>query len=349
MSRVPQGQFGLLADPKPRWRAFGTSIVLQILILALIAAIPAARPQTFVQRTDLVYYDVEKVAPEPLRPEPIHRERVTAPPPRPADLAVEPPPVEVMKPPAPVLPQPEIHPQEQPHLVRVVHPVNFTPTVSQPAAAKPAREIETNVFGGSSAMPTVNKPAREVQTGGFGDPNGLPGDARGGSKGNVAKLGSFDLPQGSGYGNGSGGLHGVRGVVASAGFGNGIATAAPSSNINGVVRTSGFDQVQAAAQPRRERPAVSAPAVTPVEILYKPRPTYTDEARQLKLEGEVILDVVFSASGEVRVNRVVRGLGHGLDEAAERAAEQIRFKPAMSEGAAVDFPALVHIEFELAY
>jgi hypothetical protein len=60
--------------------------------------------------------------------------------------------------------------------------------------------------------------------------------------------------------------------------------------------------------------------------------------------------VVFPASGEqVRVNRVVKGLGHGLDEAAIRAAEQIKFKPALSNGHPVDFPAVIHIVFQMAY
>jgi TonB-like protein len=51
----------------------------------------------------------------------------------------------------------------------------------------------------------------------------------------------------------------------------------------------------------------------------------------------------------VQTVRVVKGLGHGLDEAALHAAEQIRFKPAMQEGHAVDFPAIAHIVFQVAF
>jgi TonB family protein len=86
-----------------------------------------------------------------------------------------------------------------------------------------------------------------------------------------------------------------------------------------------------------------------MEILYKPNPVYTEEARRLRLEGEVLLEVVFGASGELRVLRVVRGLGHGLDEAAVRSAQQIRFKPAKREGQAVDSVATLHVRFQLAY
>jgi TonB family protein len=58
--------------------------------------------------------------------------------------------------------------------------------------------------------------------------------------------------------------------------------------------------------------------------------------------------VVFLASSQVQVIRVVSGLGHGLDEAAVRAAKQIRFRPAQREGQPIDFPARVRIEFRLA-
>jgi hypothetical protein len=45
---------------------------------------------------------------------------------------------------------------------------------------------------------------------------------------------------------------------------------------------------------------------------------------------------------------VVRGLGYGLDEAAEQAATRIRFKPAQADGRAVDYRATVHITFRMS-
>ena len=99
------------------------------------------------------------------------------------------------------------------------------------------------------------------------------------------------------------------------------------------------------------KPAPQAPppprADRPVEVVYKPSPAYTDEARAKRVEGEVILEVEFTADGKVRVLRVVNGLGHGLDEMAQRAAEQIRFKPATSRGTPVDFRANLTIVFRL--
>jgi TonB family protein len=114
------------------------------------------------------------------------------------------------------------------------------------------------------------------------------------------------------------------------------------------VKTGGFGDDTAVVGPQPvQRVQAKAPANTPVEILSKPKPVYTQEARNLRLEGEVSLEVVFSASGSVQVVRVVRGLGHGLDEAAEQAAAQIKFHPGTRDGVPVDTRATVHIVFEL--
>ena len=109
------------------------------------------------------------------------------------------------------------------------------------------------------------------------------------------------------------------------------------------------DENTAAAAPKPKAVAPPTGNSKPVEILFKPKPAYTDEARAKKIEGEVLLQVVFTAGGDVQVVRVVQGLGHGLDESAQSAARQIKFHPALQNGQAVDFPAVVHIVFELAY
>jgi len=117
----------------------------------------------------------------------------------------------------------------------------------------------------------------------------------------------------------------------------------------GSVQTSGFGDQTVAADAPKKKAASTEGTTTPVDILDKPKPEYTAEGRSLKLEGDVVLELVFLANGTVQINRVVSGLGHGLDEAATRAAQHIKFKPAKREGQAVDFPARVRIEFRLAY
>jgi TonB family protein len=197
----------------------------------------------------------------------------------------------------------------------------------------------------------VNAPIEKVQTGGFGDPNGLPGTGKQGAKLYAAALGSFDMPAGPGQGNGSGGAKGIKGTVASADFGNGVATPGKGdgrSNGKGVA-TGGFGAEQVVHEGPKIAQAQTGPATTPVEITFKPNPVYSDEARSLKLEGEVLLEVNFYANGTLNVNRVVRGLGHGLDEAAMQAAKRIRFKPALRYGQPVDSTAVVHVTFQMAY
>jgi TonB family protein len=213
------------------------------------------------------------------------------------------------------------------------------------------KTIRTNLFSsGSSAPQTTRKPPELVQTGGFGDPNGVPAKTTQTRAVNIASAGGFDMPTGPGYGNGTGGANGARGVVASAGFGNGTAIGDPHASApRGVVRQAGFGDNDVAAPPTvQSRPATVAARIIPAEILSKPTPVYTEEARTKKIEGEVLLEVVFEATGQIHVVKVVRGLGHGLDDAAVRAAEQIRFKPALRDGQPSDSTAVLHIVFQLA-
>jgi TonB family protein len=68
------------------------------------------------------------------------------------------------------------------------------------------------------------------------------------------------------------------------------------------------------------------------EMRRKPRPTYTKEARRLRIQGFVTLRVLLSASGKISRVRVMKGLRAGLTENAIRAACRIEFKPARRTG-----------------
>ena len=94
--------------------------------------------------------------------------------------------------------------------------------------------------------------------------------------------------------------------------------------------------------------ACRGPASTNLEVLSKPPVQYTSEARQLKVQGDVVLRVTFMATGQVVVHGVVHGLGHGLDEEARRVAQQIRFRPATRNGQPVDLTTNITITFQLA-
>ena len=290
---------------------------------------------------------------EPPRPKPVIEPKPIAPPP-PIPKVVEPPELKRPEPPKPEIKLPEIEKAKPTPIVRnSPHLDSAEPSVAAPA--KP--EIKTGMFStGSSATPTTNLPAQQVQTGGFGDPNGIKAVGKPGKVANIAEYGSFDLPTGPGAGNGTGGSKGVRGTVQSSGFGNGVAPVGNGGGGGGgggggrAVRQGGFGDVDGTAKAEAPKKHLeSGPPQVPVEILFKPKPDYTQEARQQKIEGEVLVRVMFTAAGEVRVLEVTRGLGHGLDESALRAAQQIKFKPAQRDGQPVDSTATVHIVFQLAY
>ena len=59
---------------------------------------------------------------------------------------------------------------------------------------------------------------------------------------------------------------------------------------------------------------------------------YPKEAEELGIEGKVILEIQVLASGKVGTVKVVKGLGHGLDEAASKALKRCRFNPAIMNG-----------------
>lgn len=115
------------------------------------------------------------------------------------------------------------------------------------------------------------------------------------------------------------------------------------------IATGDFGDASTAAAASRFRRASNTAISSAAEIVLKPRPAYTEEGRRLGIEGEVLLEVLFLASGEARVQRMIRGLGHGLDENAVTAARAIQFRPAQRGDTAIDSTAVVHIVFQLAH
>jgi TonB family protein len=195
---------------------------------------------------------------------------------------------------------------------------------SRPPA--PAIPVKTGVFENPGQSPNGHTPSPrlEVQTGGFGSAQGGRPELAVNGNGTGVHTGAFGDTERQGTGMPSG--NGKSVLVANAGFGT--ASAGPAAPV--------------------QRQAQSSPSETPVEVLWKPKPAYTEEAREKKLEGDVTLEVMFRASGDVQVLRVVHGLGAGLDESARAAAQQIRFRPGKKDGVPVDRTGVVLIKFELS-
>jgi len=352
-SRPVPARLALLPEPQRRWDRIGVSAIGQVGFFGFVLLLPLIFPEQM--KTALNLRPAELMQPVRLIP--------VAPPPPPAEVKPKP-----LPKPKPVAPEPvKLNPRQthvfltakavQPERKRVeVKPLELNPQLDPvkldmqtKEPKRPKDDVKVGLMStGSAAAATVVAPVQKVQTGGFGDPNGVPGKGDPNHATNVNRLGSPALPGGPGYGNGTGGNKGIRGTVASTGFGNGIATPPPGKK-TGPIQAGGFADQAVANEAPKKRAASNENPTTPVDILEKPRPEYTAEGRSLKIEGDVVMDMVFLANGSVQVNRVISGLGHGLDEAAMRAAQQIKFKPAKRDGQPVDFPARVRIEFRLAY
>ena len=339
----PAPGFSLLPQPASRWKSLAASLLTQTAGLMVLLCIP----MFIVERLAVQEFETTALLPPQtltLRPDPapLPLPRVKAPSLKLEDRAR---PVILRAPRlvarAPIeVPAPEVRPVFQP-----------IPLVDTPRPPRPRPEVRTGVLAAANApLPRVELPAAKVQTGGFGNPVGQAGQARPGRL-TVDRVGSFDLPSGPGLGNSSSGSKGAPGIVTNAGFGK-APDASPSIAVaagGSAVRTGAFGDARTTTAGTRKPEGPAPLAMKPVEILSKPTPAYTEEARRLRKEGEVLLEVVFTAAGEVQVLRVLQGLGYGLDESAVQAAKKVRFRPAQHDGQPVDSTAKLHILFQLAY
>jgi len=145
----------------------------------------------------------------------------------------------------------------------------------------------------------------------WGDPNG--------------RFTSFSNGTGSGGGQGSGvgtGQGSGRGTGAGSGDGSGYGGGLGNGNGNG---TGNGDEGNGP-------PPKPVGVTAGIKILSKPRPGYTDSARQANIQGTVILRVTFMANGSVGGISAVKGLPSGLTEQAIAAARRISFQPATLNG-----------------
>jgi TonB family protein len=338
--------FGLLPEPERSHASFFTSLVINGLIVS-IAIYLGSQVKKLVQHK---YEETVLILPTPPPPPP----KVKLPEP-PKITPPEPPKVEVkLETPKINMPKPEPKPEPKPiemeakvnlPVVKAAKPaVILAPqpkaalTAAMPAQNNLAKASTAPVHLGETFGVTPNPNAtRPATVAAIGNPyGGLQGPA-------VAPHGVVGS---TGIGNGvkSGSNAGMVGKVASAGLPGGTGTA--NNGVTGKVASAGVPTAIEASAPVKQMTA--APAMTSIEVLSKPPVQYTSEARQLRIEGDVVLRVTFTAAGQVVVQGVTRGLGHGLDEEARRVAQQIRFRPATRNGQAVDSTTTIRITFQLA-
>jgi TonB family protein len=358
--RVPSSRqlatFGLLPEPEGRNKSFAVSLIINASAIALVLILSIFMVHKVVQKpmveTDLLLpiTPVKPVRPT-IRVKPL----------------IVPPTPDLLNRIAPKITYRQTPVETQPKLARV-HLNNVSAPVLPPyrpdSVALPAQP-KVGLF--HTSVPTAvanNMGQTSTKTGGFGDPMGVhpnPGATR---PANIAAYGSFQSAVGEGAGAGSarrgkvGGVafgsgyaNGVpggtgHGKVASGGFSNGVIGGTGNGSPRGTVQQGGFQNNAAVATPKVM--VANTGNETTVEVISHPRPEYTPEAKQLKIQGDVVLEVRFSADGRCHVIRVVRGLGHGLDEQAIRVAEETQFKPATRDGRPVDITTYYRIDFQLA-
>ena len=221
-----------------------------------------------------------------------------------------------------------------PQVVNLAHPVAASVVNSSPHPVAVALGSANNPIAPSNRPATAS-----VNLGQRGLP-GMPStNTGGGPAATQVNLGSGNSGGQQLAGNGARPVQGVK---------LGVAGGTGPSNSTG--RTAGqvnLGQVQQVSLPKPAAQAVAGVPQNTPKVLWKPKPSYTAEATALHINGVVQVRIRVSASGSVTVLAVTRPLGHGLDQSAERAAESMRFQPAVdANGRPVDWEGNVTVTFQ---
>jgi TonB family protein len=340
------------------------SAALHIVLVAAFLVLPGPfLKDDDPEPVEIVFYSPEDLErPVELPPE--------LPEPEPAEVAelqpIEPPEPAPEPPPEPVErivrhePTPEPVPEPRPAVPEPARPkpkvrtdVFKTDTPAEPKVVASRKKARTGAFGEAETeprAPTRTQPDRAVQAvGSFSDDSPDTPEAPTGQRNTrVVAASSFGDDTMTVPREGQPARRG--GTVVQTAFVSETVSQPAAPRATGEVSRGGFEDEEAAARPtgKRRRTVVAEQPDSPVEIVSKPRPVYTDQAREMRIEGEVVLEVTFVATGKLRVLRVVGSLGHGLDEAAVDAAKKIEFTPARRDGRPVDHTATLRVVFRLA-
>lgn len=87
--------------------------------------------------------------------------------------------------------------------------------------------------------------------------------------------------------------------------------------------------------------------LTQLKIISKPRPSYSNNARNNGIMGTIRLLIGFGEDGTIKGILILNSLGYGLDEEAVRAARQIKFEPAKKDGKPVYVVKVVEYSFAI--
>ncbi|MFY9855958.1 MAG: energy transducer TonB [Terracidiphilus sp.] len=338
--------FGLLPEAERSVGSFITSMAINGLMLSLFLYLGAAARKTIDQ-----HRHEETLLILPTNPPPQPKPKIPPPPPikdppKLVEVKFEAPKIRMPKP----EPKPDLKPiqmeaklampvikEAKPAVILSPQPKSALAAAAMPAQDNRQKPSTAPVHFGQTFGVTPNPNAtRPATVAAIGNPyGGMRGPA-------VAPHG---LVGSTGFGNGTkfGSNAGVVGKVASAPV-PGTMNAA-STNLTAKVASVGIPTATVVRTPVAAKVVLSS---TQPEVSI-PKPTYTDEARHLKIQGNVVLRVTFFANGQIQVLGVLQGLGHGLDEQARSAVQQGRvLRPATRNGQAVNMTTNITITFQLA-
>ncbi len=347
-----RSRFGLLPEPESNPASFVTSCIINGTILALLIIFGTVAHHEIQMRkmesTEIVFPTTP--------PPPIVKVKVKIPPPPKVEPKVQ---IAKLEPPKIKLPHIEAKPEPKP--LPMMKEQMALPKI---ASAKPAIVLAPQPKAAlTAAAPALVPQARPVVAQvHFGDMNGVTPNPNATRAATIAAIGNP-------YGGSEGRAEAPRGVVGSTGIGNGMKSGSNAGSMGrvasaGIPGGNGSANTGATGSPGRvasagipgmstasttpQATAVVEKKMTPPILLSHAEPQYTAEAKQMKIQGDVVLRVTITSSGEMVVHSVIHGLGHGLDEAAMRSAPTYKFRPATQNGQPVDYTTNIIIKFQTA-
>jgi protein TonB len=233
--------------------------------------------------------------------------------------------------PATVVPPPEpaaVAGESQPQDNQITAaPGDASELVVTPSSSKPTAALPTGAAGGkASALPKTGSEANEISA--IPAPPAAPAES---SPPLVVSKGASVRPK----------SEAETSEPESAPSPTTIATATDSRALSGLVNTNAAAVAHSAQQPRKISQGVSQGL-----LIKKIQPTYSPQARQLRLEGKVELQANISKTGNITEVKQVSG-DPILGRSAMDAVKQWKYKPYFLNGEPIEIQTQITVNFKL--
>jgi periplasmic protein TonB len=113
-----------------------------------------------------------------------------------------------------------------------------------------------------------------------------------------------------------------------------------------VPATPAYD-VQSQEPDTQDKPVPIGGSVLAPKVIYQAEPKFSGETGQKKFSGKAGVSLWVEKDGSPSHIRVVKSVGHGLDEKAVEAVRQYKFKPAMRNGKPVKVELYIEVNFQI--